>query len=170
MSHLRFFPLALAAALLHSSALSAAFSPSHRYSSQQAQRRRHSELRYRKQTPLDVTSNVDLSAPKNGAVFSDASTPITTVATAEEEEKFDWFKTLLPLMPVEYLDHEKPTPFKLLGMDIVVWNDGAVVDEESGTPIGFGPKTERPKKTRRAEGTWRAFADRCVSLLLLVSM
>ena len=156
MGLLRFLPLALAA-LLRSSTPSAAFSPS--LHSMQVQR--HSELEYRKLTPLDVTTDVGLSTPKNGA--SDPSIPIPAAAAAEEEEKFDWFKTWLPLMPVEYLDREKPTPFKLLGMDIVVWNDGAVVDEKSGIPIGFGPKTERPKKTRRAEGTWRAFADRCVS-------
>lgn len=95
-------------------------------------------------------------------------------------------------MPVEFLDREKPTPFKLLGMDIVVWNDGEVVSEDTGLPIGFGSKvsllhtmlyrgyifsnaillllivpisrqTDRPKNAVRTDGTWRAFIDRCVS-------
>ena len=79
------------------------------------------------------------------------------------EDSIDWFNTWLPLMPVDFLDREKPTPFKLLGMDIVVWNDGPVVEAGSGKPIGFGPKTRRPLNTRREEGTWRAFVDRCVS-------
>jgi len=161
---LRFCPAALAVTLLHASAPSAAFSPSHRRTSPEVQNRRlHFGLGYRKQTPLDVTSSIDLSAPANGVTAPDTPVSIATVEE-EEDEKFDWFKTWLPLMPVEYLDREKPTPFKLLGMDIVVWNDGAVVDDESGAHIGFGPKTGRPKKARRAEGTWRAFADRCVSL------
>ena len=90
----------------------------------------------------------------NGVAADDEST---------NEESIDWFNTWLPLMPVDFLDREKPTPFKLLGMDIVVWNDGQVVEGGSGKPIGFGPKTKRPWNTRREEGTWCAFVDRCVS-------
>jgi hypothetical protein len=90
----------------------------------------------------------------NGIAADDEST---------NEESIDWFNTWLPLMPVDFLDREKPTPFKLLGMDIVVWNDGQVVEGGSGKPIGFGPKTKRPWNTRREEGTWCAFVDRCVS-------
>ena len=92
-------------------------------------------------------------------------------ATVEDEEdaNFDWFKTWLPLMPVEFLDREEPTPFKLLGMDIVVFNDGEVVDE-NGTPVGFGSKKDRPKNAHRSDGTWRAFADRCVSVFANIDL
>ena len=90
-------------------------------------------------------------------------------AEVEEDANFDWFKTWLPLMPVEFLDREKPTPFKLLGMDIVVFNDGEVVDE-TGTPVGFGSKKDRPKNAHRSDGTWRAFADRCVSVFANIDL
>lgn len=109
------------------------------------------------------------AAIKIGKMPKSVPTPITIpdgIAADEKsmnEDSIDWFNTWLPLMPVDFLDREKPTPFKLLGMDIVVWNDGPVVEGGSGKPIGFGPKTKRPSNTRREEGTWRAFVDRCVS-------
>ena len=94
------------------------------------------------------------------------ASPAITIAPKEEEEEdddqFDWFNTWLPLTPVEFLNREKPIPFKILGIDIVVYNDGEVVDE-SGESIGYGSKLERPKNSRRLEGNWRAFVDRCVS-------
>ena len=93
------------------------------------------------------------------------ASPDITIAPKEEEDdddQFDWFNTWLPLTPVEFLNREKPIPFKILGIDIIVYNDGEVVDE-SGEAIGYGSKLERPKNSRRLEGTWRAFVDRCVS-------
>jgi hypothetical protein len=54
------------------------------------------------------------------------------------EECIDWFNTWFPLMPVDFLNLEKPTPFKLLGLDNVVWNDGQVVQGGIGKPIEFG--------------------------------
>lgn len=41
-------------------------------------------------------------------------------------------------------------------MDLVVWNDGPVKGHELS-----GPKSRRPRGTRRTEGTWRAFVDEC---------
>jgi hypothetical protein len=60
------------------------------------------------------------------------------------KDSIDWFNTWLPLRPVNFLNREKPMPFQLLGMDIVIWNDGQVVEGGSGKPIGFSPKTKRP--------------------------
>jgi phenylpropionate dioxygenase-like ring-hydroxylating dioxygenase large terminal subunit len=80
-----------------------------------------------------------------------------TEAQKDVSEQFDWFKAWYPLVPVEILDREKPHRFQLLGQSVVVWNDGAV---EGGGGL-FGPKKNRPKGAKRAEGTWRAFVDEC---------
>mgnify|MGYP000672044272 CR=1 FL=1 len=158
-----YLPLALAS-FLQSSTPSAAFSPS---PSLVHAKRHNSKLGYHTVTSLD---EIDLSTPPKD-VSSMSRSIIDDDATVEDEEdaNFDWFKTWLPLMPVEFLDREKPTPFKLLGMDIVVFNDGEVVDE-TGTPVGFGSKKDRPKNAYRSDGTWRAFADRCVSVFVFANI
>ena len=58
---------------------------------------------------------------------------------------------------MEFLDREKPQNFKLLNMDLVVWNDGKV----EGRSEEFGSKKDRPRGAKRADGTWRVFADSC---------
>ena len=164
MSPRYYLPLALAS-LLQSSTPSTAFSPS---PSLVHAKRHNSKLGYHTVTSLD---GIDLSTPPKD-VSSMSRSIIDDDAIAEDEEKdanFDWFKTWLPLMPVEFLDREKPTQFKLLGMDIVVFNDGEVVDE-TGTPVGFGSKKDRPKNAHRSDGTWRAFADRCVSVFANINI
>ena len=81
-----------------------------------------------------------------------------TAEDAEEKssDNFNWFKSWHPLVPVEYLDEEKPHSFKLLGMDIVVWNDGAI----DKNPL-FGSKKERMKGAKKTSGYWRVFVDQC---------
>ena len=151
MSLLYFLPLALAA-LLRSSSPTTAFSPS------------PSLIKCHRSLGLGYTNDVVVSLPPETEATS-LTSPTITIAPKEEEEEdnqFDWFNTWLPLTPVEFLDREKPIPFKILGIDIVVYNDGEVVDE-SGEPIGYGSKLERPKNSRRLKGNWRAFVNRCVS-------
>ena len=144
--------------LLALSAPSAAFSPS---SSLQMQARRlnsitntNLKLAYRtiSESELDV----------NGCVASEplSTTKPITSPNKVDADGFDWFKAWHPVFPVDILDKEKPTPLELLGMKLVVYNDGAVVNEE-GHPTGFASKLVRPKDARREEGTWRAFADAC---------
>ena len=150
MSLLYFLPLALAA-LLRSSSPTTAFSPSPSLTT-----KRHRSF------GLGYTNDVVVSMPPETETASLISPDITIAPKEEDNNQFDWFNTWLPLTPVEFLDREKPIPFKILGIDIVVYNDGEVVDE-SGEPIGYGSKLERPKNSRRLEGNWRAFVDRCVS-------
>ena len=73
-----------------------------------------------------------------------------------DAQNFDWFKSWYPIVPIEFLDVEKPHAFKLLGMDIVIWNDG---------PIDINPtfqsRKERSKGAKKTDGQWRAFIDQC---------
>eukprot|EP00590_Aulacoseira_subarctica_P004876 CAMPEP_0172427894 /NCGR_PEP_ID=MMETSP1064-20121228/44030_1 /TAXON_ID=202472 /ORGANISM="Aulacoseira subarctica , Strain CCAP 1002/5" /LENGTH=562 /DNA_ID=CAMNT_0013172377 /DNA_START=113 /DNA_END=1801 /DNA_ORIENTATION=+ len=71
-------------------------------------------------------------------------------------ESFDWFKAWYPIVPVEYLDVEKPHAFKLLGMDMVIWNDGPVDSNPT-----FQPRKDRAKDAKKSEGQWRVFIDEC---------
>lgn len=75
--------------------------------------------------------------------------PLTTeVATepAADARQFQWFKQWYPVVPVEILDPEKPSKFTLLGMDLVIWNDG-VVEGSS-----FQSKKKRPRRTKKTMG------------------
>ncbi|GFH54435.1 hypothetical protein CTEN210_10911 [Chaetoceros tenuissimus] len=80
----------------------------------------------------------------------------TAEVKGEFENEFNWFKTWHPVVPVEYLDPEKPHQFKLLGMDIVIWNDGEI----DKSPL-FGPRKNRPKGSKKKMGNWKAFVDQC---------
>lgn len=83
---------------------------------------------------------------------------IEVEASKENDEKFDWFKSWYPVVPVEILDPEKPHKFQLLGMDLVVWND-APMEGEHGL---FRSKKDRPKNAKRSmDGQWRVFVDEC---------
>ena len=142
--------------LLALSSPSAAFSPS---SSLQVQARRlnnnNMKLAYRTNSQL---GKID----KNGVIVPEhlSTTKTITAPNKVEADGFDWFKAWHPVFPIDILDREKPTPLQLLGMKLVVYNDGAVVNKE-GNPTGFGSKLARPKDARRVEGTWRAFEDAC---------
>lgn len=75
---------------------------------------------------------------------------------AKGRNDFNWFKAWHPLVPVEFLDDEKPHAFKLLGIDVVVWNDGPV----DKSPL-FGPRKQREKGAKKTNGHWRVFVDQC---------
>jgi nitrite reductase/ring-hydroxylating ferredoxin subunit len=81
----------------------------------------------------------------------------TEVATepAADARQFQWFKQWYPVVPVEILDPEKPSKFTLMGMDLVIWNDG-VVEGSS-----FQSKKKRPRGAKKTLGQWRAFVDEC---------
>lgn len=109
------------------------------------------QLRYR-------VNDLGRKIPKELGV---ATYPDTIDIDADNAEKpdsndFNWFKSWQPLVPVEFLDEEKPHSFKLLGMDIVVWNDGPI----DKNPL-FGPKKERTKGAKKSIGNWRVFVDQC---------
>ena len=76
--------------------------------------------------------------------------------TTSSDGSFDWIKSWHPIVPVEYLDANKPHKFKLMGMDIVVWNDGPI-----DTNPAFQPRKSRHKKAEKLVGQWRAFVDEC---------
>ena len=72
---------------------------------------------------------------------SDSSTGVTVnedPTPVPHKDEFDWFKAWYPLVPVEYLDPEIPHHYTLLGMDLVVWNDGKVPG------ASFQSKKDRP--------------------------
>lgn len=80
----------------------------------------------------------------------------SSVLNDSSNEDFNWFKTWHPLVPVEFLDPEKPHAFKLLGIDVVVWNDGPV----DKSPL-FGPRKNRANGAKKTIGNWRVFVDQC---------
>ena len=90
--------------------------------------------------------------------------------SSSSDSSFDWYKSWHPIVPVEFLDMEKPHAFKLLGMDIVIWNDGPVgVDVNSYSDASsnrteslFRPRKHRAKGAKKSmNGNWRAFVDEC---------
>ena len=115
MSLLYFLPLALAALLRYSSPTTA-FSPSP-----------SSLTKHHHSFGLGYTNDVVVSMPPETKAASLTSPDITITPKEEEEEdddQFDWFNPWLPLTPVEFPTREKPIPFKMLGFEIVVYNDG----------------------------------------------
>lgn len=114
---------------------SAAFLPS---SNVQVVQRLHLKLAYR-QSQVDVNGYI---AP--APLSTTNSIPAPKEEKVEASQEFDWFKAWYPVFPVDIFDPEKPTPLELLGMKLVVYNDGAVVNKE-GKPVGFGSKLACPK-------------------------
>lgn len=86
---------------------------------------------------------------------SDLESDHGTTLTIEEQddEEFDWFHFWHPVVPVDILDAEKPHSFHLLGIDLVVWNDGMVGE--------FGAKNPYSRTEKENKGTWHAFRDEC---------
>jgi len=80
----------------------------------------------------------------------------SSVIEDDSNGDFNWFKAWHPLVPVEFLDPEKPHAFKLLGIDVVVWNDGPL----DKSPL-FGPRKNRVKGAKKSDGNWRVFVDQC---------
>mmetsp|Transcript_7383 Transcript_7383/g.16464 ORF Transcript_7383/g.16464 Transcript_7383/m.16464 type:complete len:582 (+) Transcript_7383:1-1746(+) len=91
----------------------------------------------------------------NDVTAQDTSVSDSIFSGESTEPEFNWYKSWYPIIPVEYLDREKPQHFKLLNIDLVVWNDGAVEGSQ------FGSKKDRSKGAKRQHGTWRVFADSC---------
>lgn len=77
-------------------------------------------------------------------------------SSSEDSPEFNWFKAWYPIVPVEFLDYEKPHAFKLLGMDIVIWNDGELSDSPA-----FQSRKDRTKNAKKLNGNWRVFVDQC---------
>ena len=103
---------------------------------------------FRHQSSTLTTSTSDLPTIDINDVFLQDSPD-----SEKKSEQFNWFKSWYPMIPVEYLDPEIPHHFELLGMDLVVWNDGELSKD-------FQPK-RRLKNKKRVGGQWRAFIDEC---------
>lgn len=73
-----------------------------------------------------------------------ANRPLTSIVGGSEPDRFDVKEAWYPVHYLRDLDKTKPTPFTLLGMDLVLWWD----------------------KTAQS---WRAFADRCPHRLVPLS-
>lgn len=112
--------------------------------------RRPNLISFRPHKKLSSVSStiVNVSSTRKSPVVSNDET-----ATLGEVEQFQWFKSWYPLVPVEYLDPEKPHKFELLGMDLVVWNDGKLSDDFQSKRL--------IKNRKRSEGQWRVFMDEC---------
>ena len=91
-------------------------------------------------------------------IFDDVANIVEGEPERESDDKFDWFKAWHPVVPVEILDVDKPHQFKLLGMDIVIWNDGK---RNTGKFESKKTKQSKKEKVDFEEGTWRAFVDEC---------
>lgn len=98
------------------------------------------------------------------------STPVNEVPILEtkpnenlDEDKFEWFKSWYPVVPIEFLDETKPHHYNLLGIDLCIWNDY----KENDT---FGPKLSKKKsKDLKKEGKWHAFEGETFPFKLRVS-
>ena len=111
-------------------------------------------LRHDRATALH--SSIAADAPPSSLSSSTTATVDTLDTSSEDSFEFNWFKAWYPIVPVEFLDYEKPHAFKLLGMDVVIWNDG----ELSESPA-FQPRKEREKGAKKLVGNWRVFVDQC---------
>lgn len=106
-------------------------------------------------SPRPLLSGGSRRPTKNPApVLRVAAPPASSLAAAPEEEeveveeggsKFTWRDHWYPVSLVEDLDPKLPTPFQLLGREIVLWKD---------------PKS----------GDWVAFDDKCPHRLALLSV
>jgi phenylpropionate dioxygenase-like ring-hydroxylating dioxygenase large terminal subunit len=72
-----------------------------------------------------------------------SSAPHSPPAAADEAGQFDWYRHWYPINVLETLDPTRPHPAQLLGLNLVIWNDGKTVDG------------------RKESGKWRVFADAC---------
>jgi phenylpropionate dioxygenase-like ring-hydroxylating dioxygenase large terminal subunit len=72
------------------------------------------------------------------------STPDELPAGGSDHDRFDWQEVWYPLHYIEDLDKSQPTPFTLLGRDLVIWWE-------------------------QATATWRVFVDQCPHRLVPLS-
>lgn len=111
------------------------------------------------QSPAQKTSQLyvaSITPPVRNDDTTDATVETDIEPTSDVKDEFNWFKAWHPVVPVEILDVEKPHQFKLLGMDIVVWNDGPIDSQPA-----FQSRKERTKGAKKTEGQWRVFVDQC---------
>ncbi|KAJ1636192.1 hypothetical protein T492DRAFT_587794 [Pavlovales sp. CCMP2436] len=96
-------------------------------------------------TPLwEIAVSAPLTEVPRGSLDFDVSAlPATNPSAADADTKpFEWTKQWYPIAAVEYLDDEKPHAIKLLGMDLVIWNDGAVEGATKTTRCEMAPLSE----------------------------
>jgi len=74
---------------------------------------------------------------------SSAPTTLPSTPPAEGLDKFDWFGCWYPVSVVETMDRSRPHALQLLGLNLVAWNDGPMLDG------------------RKQPGRWQVFADAC---------
>lgn len=79
----------------------------------------------KEQEPLDMNSISSVAEPST------------------EKPEFQWFEHWYPADVVATMDPTRPRSLRLLGLNLVAWNDGATV------------------AGRKQDGTWRVFADSC---------
>ena len=108
---------------------------------------------------IDTLLHSTIATPLETPISTDDEPTIAadTDTQSSKAPEFNWFKAWHPIVPIEFLDNEKPHKFKLLGMDIVIWNDGPI-DTESPK---FQSRKDRPKGAKKLDGNWRVFVDQC---------
>ena len=82
------------------------------------------------------------AAPKTAQKVATVESLGEAVAVAAPDA-FDWFDHWYPVNVVDSMDPSRPHKVQLLGLNLVLWNDGATVGGE------------------KAAGSWRAFEDSC---------
>ena len=82
------------------------------------------------------------AAPKTAQKVATVESLGEAVAVAAPDA-FDWFDHWYPVNVVDSMDPSRPHKVQLLGLNLVLWNDGATVRGE------------------KAAGSWRAFEDSC---------
>ena len=80
------------------------------------------------------------AAPKTAQKVATVEALGEAVAVAAPDA-FDWFDHWYPVNVVDSMDPSRPHKEQLLGLNLVLWNDGATVRRE------------------KAAGSWRAFED-----------
>ena len=89
-----------------------------------------------------LTPNRMPAAPKTAQKVATVEALGEAVAVAAPDA-FDWFDHWYPVNVVDSMDPSRPHKVQLLGLNLVLWNDGATVRGE------------------KAAGSWRAFEDSC---------
>ena len=91
---------------------------------------------------MEVKVASDVSVQSSGTAQS-AERPSASPVADDAKSQFDWYSHWYPINVVETLDPSKPHAAQLLGMNLVIWNDGVTVDGE------------------KQMGDWHVFEDAC---------
>lgn len=87
-----------------------------------------------------VAEKVDLAPPE---IDWDEEQPPQAAPKGNKHKQFDWMKAWYPVHVTEICDPVRPHKMQLLGMNIVIWNDGPTVDG------------------KKQVGKWHVFEDAC---------